>query len=112
MSDLAQQLRSIVDEARRLDDSEADGVQFAPCLDDGDSAIISLAADRLTLYETALRTIQEALPKYAREDPTMTAAEFALVVLGAVDNPEVFRALNGTSGPPNAIVGEGMEEWK
>lgn len=43
--------------------------------------------------ETALRTIQSAVPKYLKKE--MTAEEFALAVIGEVDNKAVFRALEG-----------------
>lgn len=48
-------------------------------------------ADRLATLEAALRTIQSAVPKYLKKE--MTAEEFALVVLGAVDNAMVNKAL-------------------
>lgn len=67
-------------------------------------------ADRLTLYETALRTILDSLPQYLKKE--MTEKEFAVVVIGAVDNPEVFRALNGTSEGDSAAVGKALERNK
>jgi hypothetical protein len=44
-------------------------------------------------FRDALRTIQSAVPKYLKKE--MTAEEFALVVIGEVDNKAVFRALEG-----------------
>lgn len=50
-------------------------------------------AERTATLESALRTIQSAVPKYLKKE--MTAEEFVLVVIGEVDNKGVFRALGG-----------------
>jgi len=47
--------------------------------------------ERLAILESALRTIQSAVPKYLKKE--MTAEEFALVCVGEVDNAKVNKAL-------------------
>lgn len=52
-------------------------------------------AARLTILESAMRRIHEAIPKYVCPEPTMTADEFINVVLSAADDQEVVRAMRG-----------------
>jgi hypothetical protein len=52
------------------------------------------ALDRLATLETALRTIQSAVPKYLKKE--MTAEEFALVVIGEADSDRVNKALENS----------------
>jgi hypothetical protein len=49
------------------------------------------AVRHIETLETALRTIQSAVPKYLKKE--MTAEEFALVVIGEVDSAKVNKAL-------------------
>lgn len=52
-------------------------------------------ADRLTLYETALRKLQEAAAGYIHPERTVSAEELADLVLAVVDDGELVRAMNG-----------------
>jgi hypothetical protein len=54
------------------------------------------ASELIETLETALRTIQSAVPKYLKKE--MTAEEFALVVIGEVDNARVNKALEVRDG--------------
>ena len=56
-----------------------------------DGNLVSRAAAHIETLETALRTIQSAVPKYLKKE--MTAEEFALVVIGEVDSAMVNKAL-------------------
>jgi hypothetical protein len=47
--------------------------------------------ERTETLEAALRTIQDAIPKYLKKQ--MTAEEFALVVIGEADSGKVNKAL-------------------
>jgi hypothetical protein len=51
------------------------------------------ASELIETLESALRTIQSAVPKYLKKE--MTAEEFALVVIGEADSAKVNKALEG-----------------
>lgn len=51
------------------------------------------AGELIETFDAALREIQEAIPKYLHPTSKMTAHEFALIVLEAVDNGKVNKAL-------------------
>jgi hypothetical protein len=63
-------------------------------------------ADRLTLYETALRKLQNAAAAYVHPQRRISAEELIDLLLATVDDRELFRALRGDS----AMVGEASEE--
>lgn len=50
-------------------------------------------ADRLTTLEAVVRKVIDLVNVYLPPDTKMTADEFISEVIGAVDNPDVFRAL-------------------
>lgn len=58
------------------------------------------AADRLTLYETALHKLQEAAAGYVHPDRKVTAEQLIDLVLATVDDGELVRALNAGQRPP------------
>jgi hypothetical protein len=58
-----------------------------------DDARAAIEATNYATLETALRTIQSAVPKYLKKE--MTAEEFALVVIGEADSGKVNKALRG-----------------
>ena len=59
----------------------------------GDRRSLSLkdASELIETLEAALRTIQSVIPGYLKQK--MTAEDFALIVIGAVDNGKVNKAL-------------------
>jgi hypothetical protein len=64
------------------------------CAHDPDLLAESVAElDRLTTLEAAVREVIRLVNVYLPEDTKMTHKEFVSGVAGAVDNPDVFRAL-------------------
>ncbi len=59
------------------------------------SAIKANDTDRLTALEAAVRKLVDIVNVYLPPDTKMTADEFISEVIGAVDNPDVFRAMRG-----------------
>jgi hypothetical protein len=70
-----------------------------------DAALGEPHADRLTLYETALRKLQNAAAAYVHPQRRISAEELIDLLLATVDDRELFRALRGDS----AMVDKGME---
>lgn len=70
------------------------------------------ALDRLALYETALRSIHEAIAKHVHPEPTMTKDEFIDAVLAAADNRHVVKAVRETSVGDSAMVVKALEDGK
>lgn len=54
-------------------------------------AVLASELDRLATLEAALRTIQSSIPGYLKQK--MTAEDFALIVIGAVDSKAVNSAM-------------------
>lgn len=57
--------------------------------------------DRLTLYETALRKLQNAAAAYVHPQHRISAEELIDLLLATVDDRELFRALRGDETPPD-----------
>ena len=55
--------------------------------------------ERLAILHKAIRTIEDALTKHVRPDPSMTADEFVAEVTGAVDNAKVRAAMREPESP-------------
>jgi hypothetical protein len=72
-------------------------------MDDADIARFRLseARDRLTLYETALRKLQNAAAAYVHPQRRISAEELIDLLLATVDDRELFRALRGDETPPD-----------
>lgn len=56
-------------------------------------------ADRLSLYETTLRTIQEAIAGYLHPEERLSKEEFINAVLAAADHRDVVKALRRSNAP-------------
>ncbi len=55
----------------------------------------AIEATNASLYETALRTLQEAVAGYVHEDRRVSAEELIGLLIATVDGKELVRAMNG-----------------
>ena len=55
--------------------------------------------ERLAILHKAIRTINDAITKHVRPDPSMTADDFVAEVTGAVDNVDVRAAMKEPESP-------------
>lgn len=67
---------------------------------------------RLATLENAVLTIIKAVQSYLPPDSGVSEKDFISEVIGAVDNPEVYAALHGTSDAGNDSLKRALERGR
>ncbi len=98
MADLITELRVWAEDDVRAIGREAHLFDAADA--DKWAGLMEQAADRLTLYETAIRTLQEGIAGYTHAKRRVSAEELIDLLISTVDGKELVRALNAGQRPP------------